>query len=310
VELRQLRYFVALAEELHFRRAAAREHIAQPAFSGQIHRLERELGVRLFDRTSHYVRLTGAGWLFLDEVRQVLAQVERAVEVAERAGRGELGHVVVGFIGPAANELTPLILRAFPARYPNVGIELREFDFRDPSAGLTSSQVDVAFMRPPVEGQDDLELETLLEEPRVAIMASDHHLAQETVVSIKRLVEEPFVVGPPSTGIWRDYWLVTEHRGGVAPRLGPEANTIDEWLETIAAGRGVSLTPASTGRFYGRPGVTFVPVSDIRGSTVAVAWRKGPTKPVVSAFVGIAKQVAHDFGARPPSASHLADTYR
>jgi DNA-binding transcriptional LysR family regulator len=297
VELRQLRYFVALAEELHFRRAAEREHIAQPAFSEQIRRLERELGARLFDRTSHYVRLTGAGRLFLDEVRPALAQVERAAQVAERAGRGELGHVVVGFIGSAANELTPLILRAFPARYPNVGVELREFDFRDPSAGLTSGEVDLAFMRPPVEGQQDLALEVLFEEPRVAVMASDHPLASQASVSIRRLVEEPFIVGPRSTGVWREFWLVTEHRAGMPPRLGPEANTIHEWLETIAAGDGVSLTPASTERFYGRPGVAFVPVVGIEGSTVAVAWRRQPAKPIVAAFVEIARQVARDFGA-------------
>jgi DNA-binding transcriptional LysR family regulator len=306
VELRQLRYFVVLAEELHFRRAAEREHIAQPAFSGQIRRLECELGVRLFDRTSHYVRLTGAGRLFLDEVRQALAQVERAVEVAKRAGRGELGHIVVGFIGSAANELTPLILRAFPARYPNIGVELREFDFRAPSAGLLEDQVDVAFLRPPVEGQDDLVVETLFEEPRVAIMASDHWLAEESSVSIARLVNEPFVAGPPSAGIWWDFWLVIEHRGGVPPRLGSEANTIDEWLEAIAAGRGVSLTPASTKRFYGRPGVAFVPVTDIEGSTVAVAWRKGPTKPVITAFVDITRQVAHEFGATVGAGSSLS----
>jgi DNA-binding transcriptional LysR family regulator len=298
VELRQLRYFVALAEELHFRRAAELQHIAQPAFSEQIRRLEHELGVRLFDRTSHYVRLTAAGRLFLDEVRQSLAQLERAVAVAERAGRGELGHLVVGFIGSAANELTPLILRAFPARYPNVGLELREFDFRAPSAGLVENQVDVAFMRPPVEGQHDLEVETLFEEPRVAIMASDHGLAGQAWVPIARLVEEPFVAGPASTGIWRDFWLVTEHRGGVLPRLGPEATTIDEWLEIIAAGNGVSLTPASTERFYGRPGVAFIPVAGIAGSTVAVAWRKGPAKPLVGAFVDVARQVARDFGGR------------
>lgn len=298
MELRQLRYFVALAEELHFRRAAEREHIAQPAFSEQIRRLERELRVRLFDRTSHYVRLTGAGHLFLDEVRQVLAQVERATEVAKRAGRGELGHMVIGFIGSAANELTPLILRAFPARYPNVGVELREFDFRDPSAGLITSVVDVAFMRPPVEGQQDLALEILFEEPRVAIMASDHYLADESRVSIETLVEEPFIVGPSSTGVWRDFWLVVEHRAGVPPRLGPETNTIQEWLEAIAAGEGVSLAPASTERFYGRPGVAFVPVVDIEGSAVAVAWRKGSAKPLVTAFVDIARQMARDFGAK------------
>jgi DNA-binding transcriptional LysR family regulator len=297
VELRQLRYFVALTDELHFRRAAERQHIAQPAFSGHIRRLEHELGVRLFDRTSHYVRLTSAGRLFLDEVRHVLTQVERAVEVAERAGRGELGHVVVGFIGSAANELTPLILRAFPARYPNVGIELREFDLRAPSAGLAENRVDVAFLRPPVEGQDDLIVETLFEEPRMAIMASDHQLAEEASVPIARLVEEPFVVGPASTGIWRDFWLVLEHRAGIPPRLGPEVNTIYEWLEAIAAGRGVSLTPTSTKRFYGRPGIAFVPVTGIEGSTVAIAWRKGPTRPTVTAFVEIARQVARDFGA-------------
>jgi DNA-binding transcriptional LysR family regulator len=298
MELRQLRYVVALAEELHFRRAAEREHIAQPAFSEQIRRLERELGVRLFDRTSHYVRLTGAGRLFLEEARQVLAQLAQAAQMAERAGRGELGHVVVGFIGSAANELTPLILRAYSARYPNVGVELREFDFRDPSAGLTNNEADVAFMRPPVEGQKDLALQVLLEEPRVAIMANDHPLAVQAMLPISRLLEEPFIVGPSSTGVWRDFWLVTERRAGVPPRVGREANTIHEWLETIAAGEGVSLAPASTKRFYGRPGVAFVPVLDVAGSTVAVAWRKGPAKPVIMAFVDIACRIARDFGAQ------------
>jgi DNA-binding transcriptional LysR family regulator len=177
-------------------------------------------------------------------------------------------------------------------------VELREFDFRDPSAGLTGSEVDVAFMRPPVEGQQDLALEILFEEPRVAVMASDHPLAGQASVPIRRLVEEPFIVGPNSTGVWREFWLVTEHRAGVPPRLGPETNTIQEWLETIAAGEGVSLTPASTERFYGRPGVAFVPVVGIEGSTVAVAWRPHPAKPIVAAFVEIARQVARDFGAK------------
>jgi DNA-binding transcriptional LysR family regulator len=308
VELRQLRYFVTLAEELHFRRAAEREYIAQPAFSEQIQRLERELGARLFDRTSHYVRLTEAGRLFLEEVRNALAQVDRATAVAVQAGKGELGSLRVGFIGSAANELTPLILRAFTARYPIVTVSLREFDFRDPSAGLTGGDVDVAFLRPPVEGQKELVLETLFEEPRVAIMATDHPLASKGSISIGQLVDEPFIVGPQSTGVWREFWLMTEHRGGVPPRLGPEANTIDEWLQNIAAGAGVSLTPASSERFYGRPGVTFVPMTRIAGSTVAIACRRGPANPIVTAFVGMARQVARDYGAGqvdgPPESVH------
>jgi DNA-binding transcriptional LysR family regulator len=297
MELRQLRFFVALAEELHFRRAAQRMHIAQPAFSEQIRRLERELGAQLFERTSHYVRLTEAGRLFWPEVRQALAQVERAASVAAQAGRGELGTVTVGFIGSAANELTPLIVRTFSDGYPTVPVQLREFDLRDPSAGLIGGHVDVAFMRPPVERQQDLLLETLFAEPRVAAMASDHHLAEEPVLSIRQLIGEPFVVGPRSTGVWREFWLVSEHRGGVPPRLGPEANTIDEWLQIIAAGKGVGLTPAASQRYYGRPGVSFVPVRDIEGSTVAIARRRHAISPVAIAFVDVARQVARECAA-------------
>jgi DNA-binding transcriptional LysR family regulator len=302
VELRQLRYFITLAEELHFRRAAEREHIAQPAFSEQIRRLERELNVRLFDRTSHYVRLTGAGRVLVDEVHQVLSQVDRARKAAAQAGRGEIGHVVLGFIGSAANELTPLILRAFPARYPNVGIELREFDFRDPSAGLINEQVDVAFIRPPVEGQRELAFEWLFEEPRVVIMASDHCLAKEACLRFDRLMAEPFIVGPKATGVWRDFWLASEQRASRPARLGPEVNTMNELLEIIAAGRGISLTPASTERFYGRPGVVFVPITEVAGSTVVVAWRRARTDPLVRAFVDVARSVAHDFGAKATGA--------
>jgi DNA-binding transcriptional LysR family regulator len=292
MELRQMRFFVTLAAELNFRRAAEREHIAQPAFSGQIRRLERELGVRLFDRTSHYVRLTEAGRLFLDEVVPALDQVDRAAAVARAAGRGELGSVTVGFLGSAANELTPLILRSYAERHPAVSVGLREYDFRDPSAGLAGRHVDVAFMRPPVDSQHELALVPLLEEPRVAIMASDHHLAGEESVSLARLLHEPFIVGPSSAGVWREHWLATERRGGIPPRLGPEANTIDEWLHMVAAGHGVSLTPASSERFHGRPGVRFVPVPDVDGSTVTIACRRGPSNAAVSAFVDVAREVA------------------
>jgi DNA-binding transcriptional LysR family regulator len=137
-------------------------------------------------------------------------------------------------------------------------------------------------------------------------MASDHPLAAEAALPIRRLVDEPFVVGPGSTGVWRDFWLVTEHRGGTPPRLGPEATTIDEWLEIIAAGNGVSLTPASTERYYGRPGVVFVPVTDVETSAVVVAWRKGPINPLVAAFVEVAHEVARDFGAKATGGQAIA----
>jgi DNA-binding transcriptional LysR family regulator len=297
MELRQLRFFVALTEELHFRRAAERMHIAQPAFSDQIRRLERELGAELFDRTSHYVRLTEAGRLFLDEVQPALAQVERAAAVAARAGRGELGSITIGFTGSAANELTPLILRDFGERYPTVSVALREFQLDDPSAGLSGREVDVAFVRPPVEGQQRLVMKPLFEEPRVAVVASDHHLAHEPSISVCALLDEPFVVAPPSTGVWREYWLATEHRNGVPARLGPEAHTTEECLGIVAAGKGVSLAPASSARFFGRPGVRFLPVTDVGGSTLAIGYRKGSTSPLVAAFVEVTRRIARQFGA-------------
>lgn len=264
MELRQLRYFVTLAEELHFRRAAERMHIAQPAFSEQIRRLECELGAQLFDRTSHYVRLTEAGALFLDEVRRALAQVDHAAEVAGQAARGELGSLTVGFIGSAANELTPQIIRRFRARHPGVSVALREFGYGDPSAGLAGSEVDVAFVRPPVECDADLVFEALLDESCVAAVASDHHLAREDALSLHQLRKEPLV----------------------------EANTVDECLQMVASGAGVTLTPASTERFHARPGVRFVPVTDIDCSTVGVAYRRDAVSPAAQAFAGVARECA------------------
>lgn len=264
MELRQLRYFVTLAEELHFRRAAERMHIAQPAFSEQIRRLERELGAQLFDRTSHYVRLTEAGGLFLGEVQRALAQVDHAAEVAARAARGELGSLTVGFIGSAANELTPQILRRFNARHPGVGVSLREFGYSDPSAGLAEGEVDVAFVRPPVECEDALVFEPLLDESCVAAVASDHPLAREQALSAHQLRAEALV----------------------------QANTVDECLQMVASGAGVALTPASTERFHGRPGVRFLPVTDVAGSCVGVAYRKDAVNPAAEAFAGVARECA------------------
>jgi DNA-binding transcriptional LysR family regulator len=294
MELRQLHFVVLLSEELHFRRAAERAHIAQPAFSEQIRRLEHELGAQLFDRTSHYVRLTEAGRLFLDEIRQALAQVDRAAAVAEQAGRGELGSVRVGFVGFAADELTPRILRAFAAEHPLVDVTLRGFDFADPTAGLAGDDVDVAFMQPPVEGQDGLVVVPLLTEARLAVMADDHPLAAATSLAIRDLVNERFVATPLSAGVWREFWLATEHRDGLPPALAGEASSVDELLQIVAAGAGIALVPASSSRFHARPGVCFVPVSDIAPTTVAVAHRASGSSPLVRAFVDVARTVAND----------------
>ena len=291
MELRQLHFFVTLAEELNFRRAAERMHIAQPAFSEQIRRLERELGARLFDRTSHYVRLTEAGTLFLEEVVPALAQVDHAAVVAARAGQGVLGSVTVGLTGPAANELTPQILRNFAGRYPAVGLDLREFGFADPSAGLAARAVDVAFVRLPVTEPRDLVVAPLLEEPRVAVMACDHRLAGADSLSAADMAAEPFVTGPRPTGL-------EDHCPG-----GPVADSVEAWLSLIAAGCGISLAPASCAHSHGGRGLRFVPVIDAPETTLAVAHRRENAAPVVQAFVAVARAAA---GRSAPPAVVLA----
>jgi DNA-binding transcriptional LysR family regulator len=280
MELRQLHYFVTLAEELHFRRAAERVHIAQPAFSEQIRRLECELGARLFDRTSHYVRLTAAGRLFLEEIRPALSQVEHAAAVAGRAGRGVFGTLTLGLAAAALNELTPMILREFSDRCPDVAIELREYGFVDPSAGLASREVDVAMFRLPIPSQHELEVVPLLDEPRVAVMPADHPLADSVLLTPADLVGERLVTGPRPVAL-------RERRP-----FESIADTRESWLSLIAAGRGIGLSPASTERLYQRPGLRFVAVAGVADTTLAIGHRLEVTAPAVREFVALAREIA------------------
>lgn len=280
MELRQLHYFVTLAEELHFRRAAERMHIAQPAFSEQIRRLEGELGAKLFERTSHYVRLTEAGKLFLQEIRPALAQVEHAAAVAARAGRGVFGTLTLGLAAAALSELTPMLMREFSNRCPEIAIEVREYGFTDPSAGLAAREVDVAMLRLPVPAQYELEVTPLLDEPRVAVMAADHPLADAITITADDLAGELLVTGPRAAG--------TRQRRP----LEPIADTLESWLSLIAAGRGLGLAPASTARLCGREGLRFVAVAGLADTTLAIGHRREVTAPAVTAFVELARTMA------------------
>jgi DNA-binding transcriptional LysR family regulator len=292
VELRQLHLFVTLAEELHFRRAAEQAHIAQPALSDHIRRIERELGVQLFERTSHYVRLTDAGRLFLHETRKALVQVDRAVEVAQCAARGELGALRVGLGGLVGSEITSRLLRTFSSRYPAVRLTLREAELGDPSAGLHGCEVDVAVLRLPVDRQDRLELTVLLSESAVAIMADDHPLVGRGAVPMQELARSPFVAAPTSAGVTRDFWLGEPDADGRSREIAAEARTVEELLETIAASDAVALVPASSQRFHARPGIAFANVPDVAPSVVAVARRRGDQSPLARAFAGLAAEVA------------------
>lgn len=292
LDLRLLSYFVAVAEELHFGRAAARLHIAQPSLSVQIRKLEHTLDTPLFVRSSRHVELTPAGEVLLDGSRKLLMDAERIAGVTRRVGNG-VPHrrLVVGFQANAAAELTPQILNAFHDLHPDVEVEMRSHDFTDPYVGLGDGSVDVAFVRPPILVQDWLGLEMLFVESRLLVVSSSSPLAGEKQMSVEQVLDQPFVARrAPET--WRNFWLATDARGGEPVRLGAEVATVDECFEAILSERGVAFSQASTQRYYGRPGLSFIPVPDIPPTVLAIAWRTDVDSPVARDFVTTARAVA------------------
>jgi DNA-binding transcriptional LysR family regulator len=291
-DFRALRYFVAVAEELHFTRAAERLYIAQPALSEQIRRLEGELGVALFRRTTRKVELTAAGEEFLSRARRILAEADEARADASRAARGETGSIRVGTGATAGLELVPNVLRAFREARPRVHLDLRQVDWEGSYSSLRDGSVDAAFLWLPFERRG-LKVAALLEEPRVAALEAGHPLAAERELRIEQLVDEPWP--------WVDtdpvalaFWTCVEFRGGAAARRGPTVRSMEGMLEAVRAGLCVATVPHSQAQASSLPGIAFRPVADLTPATQALCWRADDETPVVQALVEVARRVAAD----------------
>lgn len=306
LDLRVLRYFVAVAEELHFGRAASRLHIAQPSLSVQIRKLEHELGVPLLIRSSRSVELTDAGEVLLTEARRLLSAATRVVSMTQEAASGVKGTLIVGFQSNAAAEMTPRILAAFKNNHPGVHVQMRSYGFSDPTAGLADGSADVAFVRPPLPEAGWLAMETLFVEPRVLAVSNGSHLAKLSEVSVEQVHDQPFVArNAPEK--WRDFWLATQSREGHPVRLGTQVSTVDECFEAILNERGIAFTQASTQRFYDRPGLSFIPVKDIPPSTLSIAWRTDTNDELAREFVETARTLATFGGIPNVTSSFIGD---
>ncbi|MDR0278691.1 MAG: LysR family transcriptional regulator [Paucimonas sp.] len=248
MELRHLRYFIAVAEELHFGRAAEALGISQPPLSQQIQALEQELGARLFDRTNRRVALSEAGRLFLEEARQVLAQVDKAADVARRAQLGELGEMKIGFTSSAPfNSSIPKAIYSFRQRFPAVHLNLQEMSSRDVADALLDESIEVGLMRP-LPLPDSLVATELFREPLVAVLNADHPLAQGSAkgVELAALANEPFVFFPRSYGSGLHAQLLSLARAaGFTPHFSQEAGEVMTIIGLVSAGLGVSVLPAS-----------------------------------------------------------------
>src|SRR5271154_1775683 len=288
LDLRLVEYFVVVAEELHFSRAAARLHIAQPSLSQQIRKLEGLLGVRLLERTSRRVELTAAGETLLVEGRRLLQQANGVVQAVRASGAERL---TIGFYGSAATAPLPDVLAAFSDRCPHVQVSLRELLLGDVDDVL-SGKVDVAFTRLHPD-QCDVEIEIISSEQRVVALPANHPLAKRESVTFADLREESFITNPMTpSGEPPPRWLAEQQAHGLPGKVASEASSIQEILTLVAAGRGVCLVPAPVACDYPRGGVCYVEVEDAEPALVSLAWQRECRRPSVEAFVETAAEVA------------------
>jgi DNA-binding transcriptional LysR family regulator len=285
VELRQLRYFVAVAEELHFRRAAARLHISQPPLSQQIRQLERELGCRLLTRTRRRVELTPAGQAFLGDARQLLSELDGAVQTARRIDAGQTGRLRINFVGSALLSVVPGIVQRFRAAAPNVEIELHERPTAEQLRLVSAGIVDVGLVRPPIEELTEMRAEIVLRERTVAALPAGHRLADLRRVPLRRLAAEQLVLFPREQAPgFHDLLISSMAALGAHPQVvqyAPEMATI---VCLVAAGVGVSLVPASVTRLA-LEGVTYRTVTGAPHSELVAITRADDDSPLVREFM-------------------------
>jgi DNA-binding transcriptional LysR family regulator len=295
-----LEYFVTVAEELSFTRAAKRLSMAQSPISEQVRKLERELGVELLTRTTRTVGLTPAGQLFYEQVKPLLAGAEKAKVSARLAGQGRLGRLSLGFSGSATYEPMPQLVRAYTQRYPDVVLEVRS-EMLTPSqvSGLLDETLSVALLRPPVTAQG-LVVEVMREEPLVLLLPQSHPLTAGVEVDVRDLRDEAFIGYPssPPSSVFLSVMAACQ-QAGFTPRVHQEVPETSSLVALVAAGLGVAMAPASV-RHLRIPGVTHRPLGrPVPSVTLALAYKAGPVPPVVRGYLETARSVLRQ--ARPVS---------
>ena len=288
---------MVLAEELHFGRAAARVHLSRAAFSEQVARLEGELGVALFERTSRRVTLTAAGEEAVAHARAVLDRVDLLRrDAAARAGRDRT-HLEVG-LAAATIDLTPAVLRRVADDHPDLTLRLRQFDFGDPTAGLASGVTQAALVWGPFT-TTGLRVRRLRREATAVLLPADHRLAGRERVALAELDGERWCDSPAEDPVWRATWVPGQGEpAGVQVRLGDVARSPDGLVEIVASGRGAALLPRSIADRLTLPGVRAVPLVDGPLCEVAVATPARPT-PAALAFARSAVAAARAATTRP-----------
>jgi DNA-binding transcriptional LysR family regulator len=296
MELRHLRYFRAVATELHFGRAAEKLHISQPPLTKQIQDLEAELGFDLFNRTKRSVVLTPAGQAFLNEVNQILQQLDRAIDIGSKTSRGELGQISIGFVGSATYNILPVMLQQFHDRYPDVRIELHELTTDRQLIWLREGRIDIGLIRPPII-ERDFNSKVIFQESVVVALPTNHHLADRDSIDLAVLATEPFILFPRelAPGLY-DPIIAICQSAGFSPQVVQECIQMQTIVSLVSANMGVSILPESI-REAQRQGVVYKPIrsstlSVDKLATIAIVWRQNDDSPTMNRLLEIALKIS------------------
>jgi DNA-binding transcriptional LysR family regulator len=284
VDLRKVRYFVAVAEQLHFGRAAEVLHIAQPVLSRQIRALENELKAQLFVRDKRTTELTAAGRQLLADARPLLANADALRRRVGRAARGA-DTFTVGFM---PGLIVTAAVRALIARHPELNVGVIRTSIDDQTDVIHDGRADVSYVRLPIDRRG-LQVRPLTAEPRVVVLPADHRLAGKDSVEIADLAGEHLLQDPDAVPEWRD---IAEELSTGRRQAEPAISIVEEKLERVAAGRGIVVFPLSTAAFYTRPDIVYVAVSDIGPTHVCLAWDSTRRSPLIAEFAAIAEGLA------------------
>jgi DNA-binding transcriptional LysR family regulator len=290
--LRDLRYFVAVAEELNFTRAAERLHLSQPALSKQIRGLETTLRAQLFRRDRRRVELTAAGTALHAVARNLLQDWDDGVAVVADAAAQDARVLRVGTLTSIGRALYPAITDQFAKRQPGWQVTLHTYGWGDPTAGLRDRTADAAFVWLPIDAAE-IETAVLATERRFVAISARHPLADRQAVEFSEIVNEPVAALPASAGPQRDFWLALDARAGRSPRVAAEVSAADEKLEIVSSGTAIALLAEGNADIYSREGIVCILVNGLEPARLAIAWRHGDRRPAVRDFVQACRDAAN-----------------
>lgn len=303
IETRLLRQFIAVAEELHFHRAAERLNMAQPPLSQAIRRLEAEIGVRLFERSNRSVALTAAGVSFLESARHVLQALDASVEQARHVAAGVTGQLTAMFVATAQFDLLPDIVRTFRSRWPCIELTLREGTTAQQIEALRAGAADIGLLRWPGAAVPDLTFERIAQEAVLIALPADHPEAARPQVPLAALAQDSFIATPRAEGAgFYDHMIGLCRSAGFSPRIVQEARQIETIVGLVAGGLGVALVPASIARAQ-RHGVVLRPLLPGAGGDLAfldllACWNPSKASPARDNFLDVARQAASSICSR------------